>query len=166
MKEKSNYEHNNFNNNKTYNEDTRTNNIENLTEEDIELLRLLDIQKCAQTISIYADILAYISTLEGIELIYSKYRKDLNKDNLPNPDIPALQSVYLGIISRSMITEIGFIKYNKLYKKYTNGEITYSLKPNVDINIGNVLGLISSYYTLRGVKRIYKRNIDQPVLGV
>lgn len=65
-----------------------------------------------------------------------------------------------------MITEIGFIKYNKLYKKYTNGEITYSLKPNVDINIGNVLGLISSYYTLRGVKGIYKRNIDQPVLGV
>ncbi|WP_252250787.1 hypothetical protein [Clostridium sp. ZBS13] len=166
MKENSNYKHNNFNNSKTYNEDTKANNTEKITEEDMELLRLLDIQKGAQTIAIYADILAYISTLEGIDLIYGKYQKGVDVNRLPNPDIPALQSVYLGIIARSMITEIGFLKYDKLYKKYINGEITYSLRPNIDLNIGNVIGLVSSYYTLRGIKAIYKRNIEQPILGI
>ena len=166
MKQNSNYKHNNFHNSRKYNENTKTNSAKNFTEDDIELLRLLDTQKCAQTISIYANILSYISTLEGIELIYSKYNKGVNSNELPNPDIPALQSVYLGLISKSMTTEIGFIKYNKLYKKYINGEITYSLRPNIDINLGNIFGLISLYYTLNGTKGIYKRNIDQPIFGI
>lgn len=140
--------------------------INNMTDDDKQLLQWLDIQKCAVTISIYSDILAYISTLEGIELVYSRYKKNVDKNNLPNPDIPALQSVYLGVISRSMTTEIGFLRYNKLYKRYINGEITYSLKPNIDINVANVLALLAGYYGIRGIEGIYKRDLEQPVLGI
>ncbi|AOR23683.1 hypothetical protein [Clostridium taeniosporum] len=166
MRQDSNHKYNNFYNSKMDNEDTKENSTENFTQEDIKELRLLDIQKCAQIISIYADILGYISILESIELVYSKYRNEVDPTTLPNPDIPILEAVNLGIISRSIFTEVGFIRYNDLYQKYINGEITYSLKPNVDINIGNVLGLASSYYILRGLKAISKRNIEQPIIGV
>lgn len=156
-------------NNKNSNSSNATSDfdINNITDDDKQLLQWLDIQKCAITISIYSDILAYIATIEGIELIYNKYRKTtIDPNSLPNPDIPALQSVYLGVISRSMTTEIGFLKYDTLYKKYINGEITYSLRPNIDINIANVLGLLAGYYGIRGVEGIYKRNVEQPVLGI
>ncbi|SFC13465.1 hypothetical protein [Clostridium uliginosum] len=167
MAQNSNYKNNYYRYNKSNNEHTSDRNDGiNFTEEDIEKLRLLDIQRRAQIISIYASILSYMSTIEGIELIYSKYTNNSNSNNVPNPDIPALQSVYLGLITRSIFTEIGVNKYNMLYEKYINGKITYSLKPNIDINIGNMLGIISSYYTLRGTKGIYDRDINQPIFGI
>ena len=147
------------NNNDKYNKE----NI-NMSQEDIEALELLNIQKIAQIMFIYSDILSYISTLEGIELIYNKYNN--NSETIFNPDIPAVQSAYIAILAKSIITQVGFIRFNHLYKKYINGEIDYSIKPNININIGNIIGLVSYSYLLSGVKGIYERDLSQPIFGV
>lgn len=136
----------------------------NMSDEDIETLKLLNIQKTAQIIFIYSDILSYISTLEGIELIYRKYRS--NSGRIPNPDILAVQSVYLAVMAKMITTKISFTRYKKLYKKQMEGEFEYSLEPNININTGNVLGLISYFYLLSGAIGLYERDLSQPVFGI
>ena len=152
----------NNSNNSKYNR--ADNNINNISPEDIGNLELLNTQKTAQIMFIYSDILSYISTLEGIELIYSKYNN--NEQAMFNPDIPALQSAYLALFGKVIITEVGFTRYNHQLEKFINGQINYSLEPNVNINIGNSLGLISYLYLLSGAQGIYQRDLSQPVFGI
>lgn len=153
----------NSNNNDKYNKEN-SNNSNNMSPEDIETLELLNIQKAAQIMFIYSDVLAYISTLEGIELIYSKYNG--NSEAMFNPDIPAVQSLYIAILAKLTTTQIGFIRYGHLYEKYIKGQIDFSLVPNVNINIGNALGLVSYSYLFAGAKGIYERDLSQPIFGI
>ena len=113
---------------------------------------------------IYSDFLSYLSTIEGIQLIYSKY--DSSISNIYNPDITALQSLYAAIVARLMIANVAFTKYDILIDKFNNGEINFSLQPNVDINIANILSIMGYMYALRGTQGIYDRDITQPVFGV
>ena len=94
-----------------------------ITQEDEEELYLLGIQKNADIICIISDILSYIATIESIELIYSRYN-DTNYS--ANPDIPTLQSAILLFLTRLIYTQIAFIRFNHVYEKKMNGEITYS----------------------------------------
>lgn len=137
--------------------------MEDISQEDLQALDLLNTQKMIQIVGIYSDILSYISTLESIEIIYSRYNKTKLK---VNPDIPAVQSTILSLITRTISTEIGYARYKTLYDKFEKGEIHYSLKPNVDINIGNKLGIVSCYYLLQGVYGIYLRDLNQPIFGL
>ncbi|GAA0076488.1 hypothetical protein UT300005_08660 [Clostridium sp. CTA-5] len=171
MAQNSNYKNDYSTNNKTNTNDTDNNanagnNNQNMSEDDINSLNLLEIARCIQIVNIYADILGYISIMEGFELIYNKYNNNSNSEDLPNPDFLSLEAVTLGVITRLIATQIGFIRYDDLYRKSTNGEITFSLQPNIDINIGNVIGILSSYYILKGVKGVYDRNSNQPIFEV
>lgn len=139
-------------------------NYYNFSESDIENLKLLYEQLRAQTMFIYSDFLSYLSTIEGIQLIYSKY--DSSISNIYNPDITALQSLYAAIVARLMIANVAFTKYDILIDKFNNGEINFSLQPNVDINIANILSIMGYMYALRGTQGIYDRDITQPVFGV
>ena len=65
------------------------NNFYNLTDEDVETLRLLDLQLYGNLVFIVSDVLSYISTVESINLVYSKYEN--TSENLPDPDTPALE---------------------------------------------------------------------------
>ena len=136
----------------------------NFSEDDIRSLKLLDEQLRAQTMFIYSDYLSYLATIEGIQLIYSKYDSDM--PNIYNPDVTALQSIYVAIVARLMVADVAFTKYEILNKKLKNGEINYSLQPNADINTANILSAIGSMYALRGAQGIYDRDITQPVFGV
>lgn len=136
----------------------------NFSESDIRSLKLLYEQLRAQTMFIYSDFLSYLSTIEGIQLIYSKY--DSSISNIYNPDITALQSLYAAIVARLMIANVAFTKYDILIDKFNNGEINFSLQPNVDINIANILSIMGYMYALRGTQGIYDRDITQPVFGV
>ena len=136
----------------------------NFSESDIRSLKLLDEQLRAQTMFIYSDFLSYLATIEGIQLIYSKY--DSSISNIYNPDITALQSLYAAIVARLMIANVAFTKYDIFIDKFNNGEINFSLQPNVDINIANILSIMGYMYALRGTQGIYDRDITQPVFGV
>lgn len=145
------------------NEETKMN-YENMSPDDIQALELLKVQKIAQIMFIYSDILAYESTLEGIELIYSKYNG--KQEHFFNPDATAVQSLNWAIFAKVISTGIGFTRYEHLYEKAIKGEIDYSLTPNININFGNAIGLVSYFYLLYGAIGIYERDLSQPVFGI
>lgn len=47
-----------------------------------------------------------------------------------------------------------------------NGEITYSLQPNMDINTSNILKTIGAFYSVIAAIGIYYRDISQPIFGI
>ena len=50
------------------------NNFYNLTDEDVETLRLLDLQLYGNLVFIVSDVLSYISTIESIDLVLVNMR--------------------------------------------------------------------------------------------
>lgn len=142
----------------------KKNNFYNFTDEDVETLRLLNLQLYGNLVFIVSDLLSYISTIESINLVYSKYEN--TSENLPNPDVPALQSAYLAVIARSILFDVGFARYGQIVEKFNNGEIDFSLSPDEDINLGNIFGVISFMYLLRGTMGIYERDLSLPVFGL
>lgn len=138
--------------------------FESITEYDKEELYLLNIQHSADIIVILSDILSYASTIESIELIYNKY--DKNTKRVPNPDIPAVQSIQLLMLARVVYTAISFIRYQHLYERKINGEFDFSLEPNVNANISNILRTLGTYYALIAAIGIYNRDISQPIIGI
>lgn len=138
--------------------------FESITEYDKEELYLLNIQHSADIIVILSDILSYVSTIESIELIYNKY--DKNTKRVPNPDIPAVQSIQLLMLARVAYTAISFIRYQHLYERKINGEFDFSLEPNVNANISNILRTLGTYYALIAAIGIYNRDISQPIIGI
>lgn len=145
-------------------QDNNSNKNINLSDFDLKSLELLNIQKNMGLLAIYADILSYISTLESIDLIYARY--DENAKNIPNPDIPILQSAYISIFIRIIFTQIGFTKYDMLLERSNNGDYKYSLDPNRKINMANLLGIVANSYSLSAIEEIYLREKDQPIFGI
>ncbi len=131
----------------------------------IEDLKLLDIQEVATIISLISDMLSYQTVLQSKQLIYIKY--NTGEDVVePTPDKKALQSVYLYIIAKVLYTQVGFIRYDNLYQRSMEGEFNYSLEPNVDVNIGNILSLLGLMYTFAGAKEFVIRDTNLPVFGI
>ena len=122
------------------------------------------MQLYGNLVFVVSDVLSYISTIEIINLVYSKYEN--TSENLPDPDVPALQSAYLAVIARSILFDVGFARYGHLVDKFNNGEIDFSLSPDEDINLGNIFGVISYMYLLRGAMAIYERDLSLPVFGL
>ena len=79
-------------------------------------LSLILSQLDAVNIRLYADYLAYISIVESIQLVYDKYERNKNRE--VNPDIPAIQSAICYFLSRVILANIAFTRYDELYKKY------------------------------------------------
>lgn len=80
--------------------------------------------------------------------------------------MPALQSAYLSLFARLTFAHVAFTKYDHLYEEYMNGEIDYSLEPNLNINKASVFGVVSYVYGLYGAIGIYERDLSQPIFGI
>lgn len=145
-----------------YNE--RNIDFESITEYDKEELYLLNIQHSADILGILSSILSYLSTVESFELIYNKY--DKTPKRAANPDVPLVQSMQLLMVSRVMYTVISFLKYQLLYERKINGDFNFSLEPNVNANISNILRTLGTYYGLMAGIGIYNRDITRPIIGV
>ena len=74
--------------------------------------------------------------------------------------------VYLYIIAKVLYTQVGFIRYDNLYQRSMEGEFNYSLEPNVDVNIGNILSLLGLMYTFAAAKEFVIRDINLPSFGI
>ena len=139
-------------------------NSANISADDMRSLKLLNIQRSVLILDLYSIILSYKATLEGIQVIQSRYDETIT--SVPNPDVTALQSVSLGLVLNIVFAKVGFSRYSILYRKYIDHEIEYSLEPNESINISNILGILSSYYALNGAIGIYTRDNNQHVIGI
>ena len=142
------------------------NNSKRNTLSDIEKisLKLLYEQLVITIANIYAYILLYISTQEGIDLI-------LNKDNYEsrdtyNPDVLSLEGVYIRFATQILFTNISIVRYNLLYKLKQEGKFKYSLAPNIYIIISNLISIISMIYLIKGAEGIVERDILQTIFGV
>ncbi|WP_133014748.1 hypothetical protein [Clostridium cuniculi] len=142
----------------------KVNKIKNISIDASKELVLLLSQLDAINIRFYADYLAYISILESIQLVCNKYQKD--KNIKVNPDIPAIQSAICYFLSRVILANVAFTRYDELYKKYGKTQYRDLLQPNVAINVGNVFGVIGCIYILLGLMERYERNINGPIFGI
>lgn len=127
-------------------------------------LSLILSQLDAANIRLYADYLAYISIVESIQLVYDKYERNKNRE--VNPDIPAIQSAICYFLSRVILANIAFTRYDELYKKYGKTQYNYLLQPSIAASVGNVFGVIACIYILLGFIERYERNIIGPVFGI
>ena len=135
-----------------------------MTKEDKYKLDLLYTQLMAQYLFLIARFYLFESTFESIDIIYNKYNNLM--DRIPNPDIPAVKASYIYFIGQLIVTQVGFERFNQIYTKYINGEIDYSIQPDIDINIANILSIIADYYYIVASEGIYDRDLDQPIFGI
>ena len=140
------------------------NNISEISIDSTKELSFLNLQLDAINIRFYADYLAYISIIESIQLIYSKYQE--NKKREENPDIPAIESIICYFLSRVILANVAFNRYDELYKKYGRTQYNYLLQPNIALSVGNVFGIIGCVYLLLGFMERYERNISGPIFGI
>ena len=140
------------------------NNISEISIDSTKELSFLNSQLDAINIRFYADYLAYISIIESIQLIYSKYQE--NKKREENPDIPAIESIICYFLSRVILANVAFNRYDELYKKYGRTQYNSLLQPNIALSVGNVFGIIGCVYLLLGFMERYERNISGPIFGI
>lgn len=138
--------------------------------DDLQSLRLLSIQIEGIKIGVIAYILLFISSMEGVNLIYSKYDTESATEEKNNaraqPDFIALQATYIFLIERLIFIYVALTRYDIVYSKSLVGEFLYSLEPNIFINTANILSLIADLYFILGAEGIYARDNVQPVFGV
>ena len=139
-------------------------NIKDISIDASKELSLMLSQLDAINMRFYADYLAYVSIVESIQLVHDKYQK--TKKRKVNPDIPAIQSAICYFLSRVILANIAFTRYDELYKKYGKTQYNYLLQPNVAINVGNIFGVIGGIYILLGFMERYERNITGPIFGI
>lgn len=136
-----------------------------MSDADIRTVELLKLQILMIYITIYAYTILYTSTVQGIELIYSKYNN--NKDiDLTQSDKTALQAVYIFFAAQLIFTRIAILRYNILYEEKERGEIDYSLEPNINIIRANIVSIISLLYLIAGAEGVYERDNGQTIFGV
>ena len=139
-------------------------NIKDISIDASKELSLMLSQLDAINMRFYADYLAYVSIVESIQLVHDKYQK--TKKRKVNPDIPAIQSASCYFLSRVILANIAFTRYDELYKKYGKTQYNYLLQPNVAINVGSIFGVIGGIYILLGFMERYERNITGPIFGI
>ena len=139
-------------------------NIKDISIDASKELSLMLSQLDAINMRFYADYLAYVSIVESIQLVHDKYQK--TKKRKVNPDIPAIQSAICYFLSRVILANIAFTRYDELYKKYGKTQYNSLLQPSIAINVGNIFGVIGCIYILMGFMERYERNITGPVFGI
>lgn len=130
------------------NKRSKINNENRSFEIDMEELKLLNYQVIASLIILYSDILLY------------KAANEINENNIEACILIRIQAQAYGLISRIIFLWVDFTRYSNLYERYINEEINYSLQPNIDINIGDIFGVLIFYYGLFGDLGIYENNIQ------
>jgi hypothetical protein len=140
------------------------NNIKDISIDSNKELSLMISQLYAINIKFYADYLAYIAILESIQLVSEKYKA--NKKRKLNPDIPAIQSSIFYLLSRVILANLAFTRYDELYKKYGKTQFKNLLQPSVSINVGNIFGIVGGIYILVSFMERYERNITGPIFGI
>lgn len=141
--------------------------VSKISEEDLASLRLLTTQHYADIITLYSDILAYISTYESSNLIYRKY--DNKPNNEQNPDITDIESLSLFMVARLLYSGISFEKYDMVIRSLEEtGAEEYVIKKDAyeDIAKGNVFLAVGAMLLLKGAGTIYDYDSQLPVFGV
>lgn len=141
--------------------------VNEISSQDLESLRLLTTQHKADIVSLYSDILAYITTYESANAIYRKYDNKPNTEQ--NPDVTGIEALSLGMVARIIYSDIAFTKYDLVVNNLMEtGEEQYIVKKDAykDISMGNVLRTAGTLMALRGAGKLYELDSQLPIFGV
>ena len=132
----------------------------------IGLIRLYSIELKAFQTRYLADYFLIVSTVMSITLIKSKYdeKEDFSQE-LGNPDIPAIIAGQLYVIQRSLLLYTNYNSYRIFFEESNNDSNEFSLKPNIIIIIGNIIGVLGNGLTLNAYIELYRRNVNQSIFG-
>ena len=132
----------------------------------IGLIKLYSIELKAFQTRYLADYFLIVSTVMSITLIKSKYdeKKDFSHE-LGNPDIPAIIAGQLYVIQRSLLLYTNYSIYRIFFEESNNDLNEFSLKPNIIIIIGNIIGVLGNGLTLNAYIELYRRNVNQSIFG-
>lgn len=168
------YQYSDFNNQINNNID-----FDNMSEDDKYSMQLLSLQYIGNFISIFSEGIFLNATLQGINIVLERnmvnnnFRDNDNINNVDNiensinnPDILGLQCTYGFFIAKIIFSYVAFERYKVLVRQKAEGKIKYSIQPNIYLNIANVLGILSSCYTLNAAQQIVSRNRNQPIFGI
>lgn len=139
---------------------------EKLKPEDNHEVRLLEAALAAQRLSLIANLIGQLAVILSIEEIYRSYNNSNSNSNYTRLDLNklAIFSLIIGVAAGVKALDISIERYQDLLKKQTAGEISYSLQPNIDINIANTLGIISNSVGIIGALGIRNRDGLNPLI--
>lgn len=141
---------------------------EKLKPEDNHEVRLLEAALAAQRLSLIANLIGQLAVILSIEEIYRSYNNSNSNSNSNYTRLDlnklAIFSLIIGVAAGVKALDISIERYQDLLKKQTAGEISYSLQPNIDINIANTLGIISNSVGIIGALGIRNRDGLNPLI--
>lgn len=141
-----------------------SNKFNEISDDDKLSLQLLEVQLLNILFGIYTNTLAVKATFEGANIIYSKYTDDpispLGQDYL------VLQIANQSLFTQVISTQLAFMRYEQLYEQKMRGEFDYTLQPNIDFIISNILSLIAGFYFINGVEGNIQRDSNQPTIPI
>lgn len=130
-------------------------------------IELLKIQLTSYIIRFAADYLTLSETLEGIELVESKYNDEkIDYSNIQNPDEIAIISAILYLIQRVMLFYVSIKVYDYMTDDCSEiADAADYLTGNRIPILGSLFGIVADILALDGFIEIYGINIDRPVFG-
>ena len=150
---------------KKNNKDSSSSNGENnLTSEDMLNIQLLNFQLVGVTLSLYANALLYEAYIKSYDLIYNK--ENVTREDKLQIDTIILKALYAFLASALISAQIANIRYGVVSDKINKGEVNYSIQPNIDLFIANVLNVTANIYYIKGTKGLYDRDNIQPIFGI
>lgn len=132
---------------------------------DKKFIPLIKMQLIAYILRIIGDYFAIIATMEGIDLIKSKYDGREGK-NMRNPDILALLSARIYLVERIILFYANYRAY--LYTLESSNQTSNTravTRANLIRVMGNIIGVYGGIITLYGFEELYRRNSVLPVFG-
>lgn len=135
-----------------------------LTSEDMLNIQLLNFQLVGVTLSLYANTLLYEAYTKSYDLIYNK--ENVTSEDKLQIDTIILKALYAFLTSALISAQIANTRYKVISDKINKGEVNFSIQPNVDLFIANVLNVTANIYYIKGAKGIYDRDNIQPIFGI
>lgn len=128
----------------------------NINVKDRNAIYLLQILLIANGLNFVSNIFSYFAITNGIKFIYKSYYN--SKEEVYNPDILAIYSIFTSLIASTITTNVGFTKYENAYKAYLSGDSRINMNNFANINYANTTSILSGLIALSVAEDVYERD--------
>lgn len=137
--------------------------IKGISEDDLKDINLLKMQASGLLLEAYAYILLYSSSLEAIEVIKNKYRKQPIEGI--DPDIPSVEAAKILLTSQTLLLKISSIQYANFAQEYADKDLNAAKSATYELFLADFLEELAYTFYYIGVHTIYKINNEGPISG-
>lgn len=147
-------------NNSDINNNSDNGNTNGLSEEDLNSLELLNIEKYATIITFYSDYLYYKTTMEAIDLTSNRNERTAQEqqDFIVYIDREIVTAIRLTLLTRLMFLKVALSRFETIYNRKLNGDFPYSLEANELVIKSLTLKLVGDTYSLQAALEFLRRD--------